>query len=367
VDDLENELERITGRLLERLVESLQGRPAAIALSGGYDSRFIAAMLKKAAYPDLACFSYGRHRNPDLLRAEEIAGRLGIKFIPVVYTDEMIRDFHLDEGFKQYIKFSSNHASMFFMQEYFAMKHIRENGLIPENAVIIPGHSGDFFGGSQLVKHGLHGGKEPLSGTVRRIYHTKYAWGQDRGKTRKSMLSRIQRTLREKDIVDCALPYSAHEDWDLKEKLAKFIVNSCNVYAWFGYEYRLPLYDYELQDFFRDVPFELKASKKLYDSFLRDYVFAGPGLNFESELQPGEAALIKARLKKKIRSMLPGSLIPVTVSRRDPIFYYEITRILRQDLQANGIGIKIRGNSYNSLIVQWYLEHLKGRLPVGGE
>ncbi len=362
IGELEGEFNHVTNNVFQRLTGSLQGRTAVIALSGGYDSRYIVAMLKKLNYPEIICFSYGRKGNPDMLIAEKVAGILGLKFIPIVYTEEMIRNFPADKKFRDYVRFTSNKTSMFFMQEYFAIKYLSENSLIPEDSVFISGHSGDFFGGSQMIKHGLHDGNEPIRNTVRRLFNTKYIWKKPGGLVKKSMLDRIGRTMADKDIVPGALPYSVHEDWDLKEKLAKFLVNSCNVYAWFGYEYRLPLYDNELQDFFRDVPFEYKSGKKLYDKYLTEKVFDELDLNFEHELQPDEKTQRMARIKGKIKSILPDLLIPTTVSRQDPIFYCEITGLLSRDLANRGVDIGIRANRYNSLILRWYIEHLNDEI-----
>jgi len=354
------DLEGITERIAGRLVNSLDGRTAAVALSGGFDSRFVAAMLKKLDYPRVTCFSYGREGNADMIRAGEVAARFGFKFIPVPYSDSMIRNYTEDREFSDFVRFSSNRASMFFMQEYFAVRHLRENGMVPDDAIFIPGHSGDFFGGSQLIKHDLHDGLEDIRKTIRRIYDYKYSFYRPGGRAAaKAILARIEESLREKRHGGDAFPYSMHEDWDLKEKLAKFIVNSCNVYAWFGYEYRLPLYDYELQDFFRDVPFGLKRNKRLYDEFLINRVFGPLGLNFPGELQPDEKTQQRARFRRKIRNALPAAMVPVTLSQRDPIYYNEITGLLRRDLARRGIRIRIRGNSYNSIIVQWYIARLE--------
>jgi len=364
-EDMAEQFHRTSIRIFDRLVESLNGRTAVIALSGGYDSRFIAAILKKLKYPDVICFSYGRRDNPDMVRAEEVAAMLGLKYIPVEYTPEIIHGYMEDKRFPEYVTFTSNRVSMFFMQEYFAIKYLRDNALVPDDAVFIPGHSGDFFGGSMLIKHGLHKREEPLVKTIRRIYDIKYRWHQPGRADRQILLERIERSIREKDTSDVALPYSIHEDWDLREKFSKFIVNSCNIYSYFGYEYRLPLYDHELQDFFRNLPFELKADKRLYDKYLREKVFSEFNLNFSNELQTDIKTQQRARLKEKIKSLLPKFILPTTVSRQDPIFYFEITRVLRQDLERRGIKSDIRGNSYNSLIVQWYIEHLKGESQGG--
>ncbi len=67
IRELEEVMDGITSRVFKRLLDSLKGRTAVVALSGGYDSRLIAAMLKKLEFPDVICFSYGRRGNPDML------------------------------------------------------------------------------------------------------------------------------------------------------------------------------------------------------------------------------------------------------------------------------------------------------------
>ncbi len=352
-------LEGVTRKVSKRLAGSLRGRTAVVALSGGFDSRFIAAMLKQSGYEKVICFTYGREGNPDMLISEKVAAALGYRWIPVVYTEELVDGYLKDYSFYEYVHYTSNWVSMFFMQEYFAVRYLKERQLVPADSVFIPGHSGDFFAGSQFLKHGISAGHESSRRICKRIRNIKYNLCRPPRNARREMFSRICRTLMEKRFLEDARSWSVYEDWDLKEKLAKFIVNSCNVYAWFGYEYRLPFYDVVFQDFFRDVPYEFKINKKLYDSFLVNGLFREYGLNQAEEVQPGARAQQMARLKGVLKKLLPDRLLPASPSKRDPIFYYEITRILQEDLAEKGNRISIQGRSYNSLIVQWYIEYLK--------
>ncbi len=359
-DDLLKGLEGMTRKVFKRLTGSLQGRTAVIALSGGYDSRFIAAMLKRSGYRKVICFTYGREGNPDMIISKRVADTLGFPWIPVVYTEELVQDYLQDDTFYDYVRYTSNWVSMFFMQEYFALRYLKEQQLIPEDSVIIPGHSADFFAGSQFLKHGIAAGDESTKEISKRIWDIKYNLCKPPHENRKIMMARICRTLMEKRYVEDARSWSVYEDWDLKEKLSKFIVNSCNIYAWFGYEYRLPFYDVAFQDFFRDVPYAYKLNKKLYDSFLVKGLFKEYGLNQSHEIQPDAKIQRMAKIKRNLKKVIPAGLLPSQPSRQDPIFYYEITRILREDLAKKGISINIHGKSYNSLIVQWYIEYLKG-------
>jgi asparagine synthase (glutamine-hydrolysing) len=61
----------------------------------------------------------------------------------------------------------------------------------------------------------------------------------------------------------------AFERWDCQERQAKFIVNSVRVYESFGYEWRLPLFDAELMDFWSRIPIEGRVGRRLYFEFVR--------------------------------------------------------------------------------------------------
>jgi len=359
-NDLLKSLEGMSGKVFKRLTASLQTRTAVIALSGGYDSRFIAAMLKNSGYRKVICFTYGREGNPDMAVSKKVADTLGFEWIPVVYTDEMVEGYLQDDAFYEYVRYTSNWVSMFFMQEYFAVRYLKEQQRIPEDSVFVPGHSADFLAGSMFLKHGLSAGSESTKEISKRIWNIKYNLCKPPHDNRKVMMARIYKTLLQKRFIEDARSWSVYEDWDLKEKFAKFVVNSCNIYAWFGYEYRLPFYDVAFLDFFRDVPYEFKLNKKLYDTFLVKGLFRKYNLNQEKEIQPESRVQRMAELKRRLKKIIPEALLPSSPSRQDPIFYYEITRLLKEDLAKKDIRINIHGKSYNSLIVQWYIEYLKG-------
>ena len=57
------------------------------------------------------------------------------------------------------------------------------------------------------------------------------------------------------------------ERWDLQERQAKFVCNSMRVYEQFGLDWRLPLFDTELMDFWARVPMDLRVGRRLYFAF----------------------------------------------------------------------------------------------------
>ncbi|MFW5644922.1 MAG: asparagine synthase-related protein, partial [Bacteroidota bacterium] len=205
---------RVFENSFRRLLQSMQGKTAVIPLSGGYDSRFIATMFKKFGYDKVICFTYGRKGNPEIKISSETAKKLGFPWYYIEYNDKLINNYIKESEFRDYYRFASNLVSMFFMQEYFAVKYLKENDLIPENSVFIPGHSGDFLGGSQLNKHGNLNLEEDDKAIVQRIYHVKYCYKKPSGKDISRIQERINRSLKEIYHGKQSLAYSMHEDWD---------------------------------------------------------------------------------------------------------------------------------------------------------
>ncbi len=338
----------------EKFISSLNGRTVLVSLSGGYDSRLIAVMLKKYNYHNVICMTYGRENNPDMLLATKVAEKLDFRLLKIIYDENMIRGFP-DNDFVEFYRYSSNLTSMFFLQDYFAARHIKEKALIPDDTVVALGHSGDFLGGSQLNKHGNVFSEESYRELANRIFFTKYIYKRPHGSLKEKIIQRIEKSLQEKYTDDNSLAYSIHEDWDFKEKLAKFNFNSANTYTFFGYEFRFPFWDTDLIEFFRDLPLEARINKYLYNDVLISHYFDPYKLNFDYELEADERMIQRRKNRDKIKYYLPESIKRLFIRRNDRIYYNEITDYLIKDAFNKGRKIKTYGNSYNSIIIQWYL------------
>ena len=274
----------------------------------------------------------------------------------IEYEDELINGFLEDGDFKDYYKFGSNMTSMFYMQEYFAVKYLKDQSLIPKDSVFVPGHSGDFIAGSMLNKHGNFSLQESMIEVVERIYDIKYCFVKPNRKYADLLKERIRKNLLGKFSREADFSYSIHEDWDFKEKFAKFNFNSSSIYTFFDYEFRAPFWDLEIINFFKYLPLTAKLNKYLYDDILRGDYFKDYKVNFKKELQPKESDLRKLRYKTRVKRYLPEFIKVLFLNKKEDLFYYEITKILREDLLSKGKKIRIHGNSYNSLIIQWYIE-----------
>ena len=346
-------------KTFKRLLESLEGRMVAVPLSGGFDSRLIAVMLKRAGYDKVICFSYGRKGNPEARISEKVAEQLAFPWYFVEYNPKLIDAYVSSESFKEYYSWAANYTSMFFMQEYFAVKYLKENSLVEKNTLFIPGHSGDFIGGSQFAKHGFSALEESVSNLVDRILSVKYHYHRYTGEDKNKMKKRIAQRLADKGELNTYFAYSVHEDWDFKEKFAKFNVNSNAIYTFFGFEFRMPFWDREIVDFFRQLPVSWKVNKRLYDALLEEYYFKPNEVLFKKELQSSPIKYAWGRFKKRVKRFLPPSFINLFTRKEDLLCYREITAMLQDDLRSKSKKGINAGNRYNRVIIHWYLQNLE--------
>ncbi|MEA2107421.1 MAG: asparagine synthase C-terminal domain-containing protein [Bacteroidota bacterium] len=268
-----NKLKKILDNLGEKLVKQLNGKMAVIPLSGGLDSRLIVSLLKKKKYENVVCFTYGKINSFEVKRSQRIAKKLGYSWYFIPYDDKIYNSFCSSGEFYDYAEYACNYLSIFSIQEYFAVKYLKERKILPVNSVFIPGHAGDFIAGSHLKEKYKQIKNE--SDLLKTIIDKHY------------QLNKILDT-QEIDQKIISFPFNELpfinilEQWNWMERQSKFIVNACRNYDFFNYEFLLPLWDKDLVDFFSKLPFELRYKKQLYEYVLFKYYFKPLDIKFEN-------------------------------------------------------------------------------------
>ncbi len=359
---LKHDLKDVFQNVTTRLIDSLQGKAAIVPLSGGYDSRLIACMLKKADYDQVVCFTYGKS-NKESEVSKKVAEALGFQWIFVDYNDIDIQGLTKDPVFLDYCSYVGNISSMPYLQEYFAVKHLKEHKLIPEDSIYIPGHIGDNIAGSYVEKTIRTGGNHPCnsSSDIRKGYFNFLHLSADQ----KSIIDlRLEKWFHSYDppgYVSDNCYDSTTEDWALKERLSKFIFNSAGVFSFFGYQCRFPLFDDEFRNFFRTLPYAFRKHKALYDEVLSEAFFNPMGVHFPEDGMTKKPLRFK-NIKDKIRFMVPYAILKNRLRKRDYICYQRFTEEMIKDLSVQGVKMPKKINSYNALICLWYSHLIKRNL-----
>jgi asparagine synthase (glutamine-hydrolysing) len=272
--DLISRIEQVHANVFARLVRSSEGRTIVVPLSGGYDSRLIGTSLRDLGVRDVVCYSYGLLGNWEARISQELARYLGFRWEFVPYSADRWRTWAASERFRNYFHAAGNLTSVPHLQDWPAVFELHGAARIPSDSVFVPGHSGDFLAGSHIPKDILkrpnHSRREVLD-AVYRAHYSLWDWPEQDSLNLRREFDRKMESIVGR-IADCTPEEAADrfERWDLQERQAKFICNSVRVYEDFGYEWRLPLFDHELMDFWARIPIEQRVGRKLYYDFVRE-------------------------------------------------------------------------------------------------
>lgn len=259
--------------LVERLIISLKGRQAVIPLSGGYDSRLLAYLLRDAGYSNLLAFSYGAKGNPEARISQKVASYLNIPWLFVEYTHQSWYQAYSSEERKAHYRYAFNSVSSPHIQDWQAIKSLKERGLLDEDAVIIPGHSADFLQNGHLPPVYARGGNFSKEELIAQIIAKHYRlWQNADGVEIAGFEKRITKSIAIPDEMSALQSAALFEYFDMQERQAKFIVNSLRVYEDLGYAWRLPFWDDAMLSYWLDIPLQYRVGRRLWESYAREYL-----------------------------------------------------------------------------------------------
>ncbi|MBS4190232.1 hypothetical protein KHA94_08455 [Bacillus sp. FJAT-49705] len=266
IEEFSEELKTVLLAVFEDLIKRLINKAPILPLSGGYDSRIIALLLKEYGIEDISSFTYGKRENKEALVSKDIANRLGLKWDFIEYKKEDWHRWYHSQEWKDYVNFAVNGSSMAHLQDWPAVREILAKQ--DKDYVFIPGHSGDFVAGSHLAYEITMDREFTLDDVIQFSLQKHHKlWEMDRGihQSGEDVLAEIRRSFGD-------LPYETNEQasalfeyWDWRERQAKFIINSVRVYEFYQKSWEIPLWDDRLMEFFKTVPVELRFKKFLYD------------------------------------------------------------------------------------------------------
>lgn len=242
-----------------RLLDSTGGARFIVPLSDGYDSRLILHMLNNLGKKDVLCISYGRPRTALIRSARQTARTYGYPWLFIRYSRRLWRQSLASDEIKALEPAAHNCCSVPHIQDFPAFLALKQRNLLRVNDVILPGHTtAMYLKGTDGV-----GSAETAAEAILKKHFSLWDWSLKSRAILSVLKPRITRQLLENGPIETAADaLRALEHWELRERQAKFIVNSVRTYEFFGCRWRLPLWDKALVQYWHQLPIEARKGKE---------------------------------------------------------------------------------------------------------
>ena len=160
---------------MQRLVDYAGGRQIAVPLSGGYDSRLIAMLLKELKYDNVVSFTYGTPNNREATVSRAVAEALGFRWEFVPYDKVLWRELNSVPERDEYNRIASGWVSLPHIQDWPAVWQLRRLKKIASDAIFVPGHTGDFICGGHIPQSFRQSECARDEDLIREIFDRHYA------------------------------------------------------------------------------------------------------------------------------------------------------------------------------------------------
>lgn len=362
-NELEKQFEGVLDQTFSCLIDTLKGRKVIIPLSGGYDSRLIASMLKKKGIQDVLCYTYGRDEDYEVIYSRNVAQALGYDWEFVSYTENEWKSF-LDDGNKdanEYFEDTHNHCTFPHLQDYIALKRLLEKRKIHPGDIVIPGFCGDFHAGSFTNLPETQ--NYDVDYLVDFTFKTHYVNLKNIGATENELKTSLKKYYLNLNyqICDRDTAICAYQEWSIFGRIAMWVVNSVRVYEHFGLEFRLPQWERVYIDFWYSVDNTYRKKCKFYREYLLNGLFKDYGIDFK---KPEPRTIHNNPVKSKIATFIKYCLIFISVHlgrdfyRRNNINNYNYGAILLYKKLKNKRMFKYHSLSIHSMEDLWWSEKM---------
>jgi len=270
--DLLNGLDLAMKQSIRQLISYANNRQIVVPLSGGYDSRAIAIYLKELNYSNIVTFTFGKSSSKEVLISEKVAKALGFEWHFVEYNRALWKRTAKSQSFNDFLHFISSYVSVPNVQVYPAIKSLLEQGIIATDAVIVPGHTGDFSSGGHIPAELVDLPREGQTKCIVDAILSRHY----RHKSRLCLDDRLREKLTEQvnyyiDNTPEHLPAtSIFEGWEYQERQAKFIVNSNRYYDFFKLDWWMPLWQNDFSAYWEKVPLQYRLNSSLWKYFVEE-------------------------------------------------------------------------------------------------
>lgn len=277
-EDYLEELSQVTLNIFRKMLNKIGDRQIIIPLSAGNDSRLVASILKHLGAKNVKCYSYGSSGNFEAKIAKKISKKLGFewKLIPLTHKSEKI--FYASKDYKYYLNFTETYCSVPYIQSLSSIKYLKDIKWISDDAIFINGNTGDFISGGHINLNMINNFKidneklrkeNILNQLIEKHF---FLWGYL--KTNNNF-DKLKINLWDEIIRGCGKIQKNSNDHLLYEysefvnRQSEYVINGQRMYEYYGYDWRLPLWNDEYLFFWQKVPLDFKIKQKLYIKMLK--------------------------------------------------------------------------------------------------
>lgn len=326
-----------------RTLGTINGKRIVVPLSGGYDSRLVAVMLKESGCGNVVCYTIGAPQSDECVTACKVADTLGFPIYQIDNLNSEFSNFTDSEYFKSYCHFIGAYSNFTWLFEVPAILTLRDNGVITEGgAVFMPGHTGDFLAGNNLYKSMLtqHSG---IGEFARAIMFDKFIYGYN-ADVYLNLVNYFRKSF--DNGYTCT---SAFHWFIMQHHLAGNINNAARVYEYFGYETRLPYWDKELTDMMLHLPYTDFKDCSLYRETLEECFFTPFNVNFKGSMSSVPARALQS-VKSRVRRFMPHWLHGFTPDIEGE--WFVASRLMQESPH-------IKAHTTNEFLQKWYLDKVQ--------
>ena len=277
-------LAETTLSIIDAMMKSIGDRILVVPLSAGRDSRLIVSAAHHLGYRNILTFAYGRKGNHEAQASKEIAERLGFKWRFVPTDTKFMRDYFSSSAWGEYCRFADTLQSVPFVQDLPQIQVLKGDGYIPDDAVFANGNSGDFISGNHVIApidevpdgFGAQQRRERIVKTLCSKHFSLWDALRTPENTR-TVRGQINASINREGIEfgDPADDYGIYEYAEFQDRQCKYVITGQRIYEFLGHEWRLPLWDNALLDFFEGIPLEGKREQNLFARTLDEENWGG--------------------------------------------------------------------------------------------
>lgn len=276
-EDAMDELGSIVDLAVCRTIDEANGRKIIVPLSGGLDSRIVAAKLREHKYDNVQLFSYGVKNNDEARIAREVAARLDLPWTMLPSSREKVVALARSQRRQELNDYFHGFSALPSYVEFEAIDNLVETGLGEPGDLIVNGQSGDYICGAHIPAKLFDMAKPEVPDIIEYIIYKHFSlW-----KTLKTdenvrkLTAHIHALLPPHEELeglgskDAIL--SAYESFEWTERQSKMVVHGQRIYEFYGFDWSLPLWDGDLMEFYARMPFDFKFQRKLFRDYVKQY------------------------------------------------------------------------------------------------